>query len=88
VSENRNHLLGNKNFAGQEHKQVTLEVFFDAQGLVHYEFIPEGSTVSKECMPKSSFSSGMQREVKVIKIGRETAGFSYKNTRLHIGRLF
>ena len=28
--------------------KVMLEVFFDSQGIVHYEFIPEGRTVNKE----------------------------------------
>lgn len=28
--------------------KVMLEVFFDTQGLVHYEFIPEGRTVNRE----------------------------------------
>jgi hypothetical protein len=30
--------------------KVTLEAVFDAQGLIHYEFIPEGCTVDKEIM--------------------------------------
>ncbi|KAJ4450997.1 hypothetical protein ANN_02433 [Periplaneta americana] len=28
--------------------KVMLEVFFDSQGLMHHEFIPEGRTVTKE----------------------------------------
>jgi hypothetical protein len=35
-----------------------LEVFFDAQDLVRCEFIPEGCPVNKECMSKSSVTSG------------------------------
>jgi hypothetical protein len=34
-----------------------LEAVFDAQGLIHYEFIPEGCTVDKEIMWKSSVTS-------------------------------
>ncbi|KAJ4427650.1 hypothetical protein ANN_25298 [Periplaneta americana] len=33
---------------GTSKGKVMLEVFFDSQGLIHHEFIPEGSTVTKE----------------------------------------
>jgi hypothetical protein len=32
--------------------KVTLQVFFDTQDFVHYEFIPEGDTITKEMYVK------------------------------------
>ena len=32
----------------RSHVKVMLTVFFDSEGVVHYEFLPQGRTVSKE----------------------------------------
>ena len=32
----------------RSHIKVMLMVFFDSEGVVHYEFLPQGRTVSKE----------------------------------------
>jgi hypothetical protein len=57
----------------------------DAQGLVHYEFIPEGHTLKKEITSESSVTSGMRREGNSWKYGDKTACFSFMTVQLHIG---
>ena len=32
----------------RSHVKVMLTVFFDSEGVVHYEFLPQGRTVNKE----------------------------------------
>jgi hypothetical protein len=49
---------------------------FDAQGLAHYEFIPEGCTVN--------IASGLQWEGNIQKNRDETAGFLRTIEHLHI----
>jgi hypothetical protein len=62
-----------------------LEVFFDAQGLIYYEFIPEGHIVNKEMYVKILCCLRMQCEGHNWKNGRETAWFYCRTMHLHIG---
>jgi hypothetical protein len=64
-----------------------LEVFFDAQGLVWYGFIPEGCAVNKEmCIGiHDNFRDAVKKkERKVWKSGHKTVGFFCTRTHLHI----
>ena len=36
----------------RSHVKVMLTVFFDSEGVVHYEFLPQGRTVNKEYYPE------------------------------------
>jgi hypothetical protein len=63
-----------------------LQVCFDAYGLDHYEFIPEGRIVNKKKMSISFVPSGMRWEGNVRKNGHEAASFFCTTTHLHKGR--
>jgi hypothetical protein len=55
-------------------------MFFDAQDLIHYEFMPKGCTVKKEIMSQSSDTSSMQWEGNIGKKLHKTAGSSAQRT--------
>jgi len=70
----------------RSHVKVMLTVFFDSEGVVHYEFLPQGGTVSKEY-----YLEVMQRLRRAVRKkdlmrGSRIDGCSNMTTRPHIHR--
>jgi hypothetical protein len=68
-----------------DYPHCRLEIFFDAQGLVHYKFIPEGNTIKKEMYIKilCCFRDAMRGNVQ--QNGHKTSCIFLTMTHLHIG---
>jgi hypothetical protein len=62
-----------------------LEVLFDDQGLIHYEFIPEGHTVNIEMCVEILLLQGYNEKETLEKIGMKQLLSSLRKSSVLIG---
>jgi hypothetical protein len=89
LNGNHPHHLEAKKFRAHRGKvKVMLEVLLDRQGIVHYGFIPEGKTVSKEMYTDilSRLRDAVRR--KCPHKGETTVDFSFKTMLQHTDRFW
>jgi hypothetical protein len=84
VSGNPNHLTENNNFAWPRAKASYVGGFFDAQRLVHYQFISDRCTLNKEMYVAILRCLGDSVTSKRPKNGHETVGSFSTTTQLHV----
>ena len=70
----------------RSHVKVMLRVFFDSEGVVHYEFLPQGRTVIKEYYLEvmQRLREAVRKKKKDLMRGGRIDGCSNMTTRPHI----